>query len=227
VAILGSLRVPILALFIGLVGTLPVSGQACGYIHAIFYVSDSSGKFVESAKLDFLDTRGVPILNSETEVSVQKELGTFEVHHGLCSSHNNTRLVITDGLHERFEAVVDLPLNKATAPHTFSIRLARKGTKEIASIESWARLMVEVEDSEGGPVAGAAVSLTGPDNTVLFRRTPVHGASYFVVRPGIYSLLVTNGTGSHIARRNGVSLKPGPEMNVVSISPATSTKQRK
>ncbi|MFN6964876.1 MAG: carboxypeptidase-like regulatory domain-containing protein [Pyrinomonadaceae bacterium] len=184
----------------------------------MFYVSNSAGSFVSSAKLELRSAAtDESILYEDRELTPLPKSGAFKLFHGMCGSHHNTKLSIRAAGYDAFEAIVDLPLNSSRSPHAFSIRLKRKGSTDIPSIEPWARLIGEVKDSAGVPVADAAVSLIGPDQRISNFRTTGYGMFYFTVPTGIYSLRISHSFGRPIATREGVELKPGPEINDISI----------
>lgn len=212
------LKVSIASLLVVLASSAASFGQACGYIHALFYVSDSSGNFVSSAKLELRSSAtGESILYRDKELTPLPELGAFKLFHGMCGSHHNTRLSIRAAGHETLQATVDLPLNSPRSPHAFSIQLKRNGSADIPSIQSWARLIGEIKDSAGTPVEGAAVSLIGSNQRISDFRATEYGMFYFTVPPGVYTVRITDSLGRPVAMRERIELKPGPTPNDLSI----------
>lgn len=186
-------------------------GQACGYIYAKFYVHDANGKFVEAAKLEFLDWEtgdSIMYTYKPSEVLPIPSEGAYRFVHGMCGSHHNTRVVIEHPGFEKFERTIDLPLNRPRAEHVFSIRLARKGTGETGSFEQWATVEGFVTDANDKELPGVMVTLTSYGGKSGKAMTDEQGYFSFYVREGAY-MVEAEHSGEKVRHENLI-LRPGP-----------------
>ena len=194
-----------------------LAAQACGYIHAKFYVLDGTGRFVSTAKLEVVSPDSGDSILYRDDISVSADEGAFKLRHGMCGSHYNVRLVIADKAHDKFEAAIDLPLNSPSSEHVFTIRLAGKGSEERSSIETWGRLFVEAKDRNGKPVEGVQVVMTNADGSTVTRTTSEYGIAHLSARPGVYSLEAANPNGDKIRLEN-VTVSSGPKLQEISLT---------
>ena len=183
--------------------------QACGYIHAKFFVRDSNDKFIESAKLELLSpANNDSIMYRERELSWLADEGAFRIHHGLCGSHNDTRLVVKAPTFERFEAIIDLPLNSPFSQHVFTVRLKRTRSNDLPSIEQWATLTGHVTDPNGDPIVSGSLLLAAKDGATLETKASEYGRYSFYVKEGEYSLEAVSPTTAERIKSD-LRLKPG------------------
>jgi hypothetical protein len=193
------------------------AAQACGNIHAKFFVLDGNGRFVSTAKLEVVRPETGDSVLYRNEIRISADEPAFKLTHGLCGSHYNVRLVIADKAHDKFEATIDLPLNSALAEHVFTIRLTGRGSEDSSSIEIWGRLFAEAKDGNGNPIAGVQVVMTTADGNTVTKATSKYGTANLSARPGVYSLEATNPNGDKI-RLDNVTVSSGPKLQEISFT---------
>lgn len=189
---------------------VPSAAQACGNIYARFTIRNVGSAFLQDSKLELLRRDGGgSILYDATELEILVGEHAFSFRHGLCGSHTATTLVLSHPDFERFEAVVDLPLNTPSTEHVFFITPKPKGSREKASIEQWASLAGFLEATNEASIKDLRVNLrdVAGKNAYNARLTET-GYFSFSSPPGIYELALFGRNGK-VQKSVEVELKPG------------------
>ncbi len=135
-----------------------VVAQACGYSHAKFFVTDSTGNAIRNANFEFLET-GSSKVGIHSSQAIKRSLGdaSYLLTEGMCGGHRDIRVKIKSDGFESIERIIDLPLNSPEHPLLYRIRLVKLGTGEVPSFDYVSILKGTIFDANGAVVPGTKV----------------------------------------------------------------------
>jgi hypothetical protein len=186
----------ILVLILGLV--LFSNAQECGYTFLRIYLKDAEGKSIKNAEVktfakdfnreDFLDypKNEVDYDTLRKNISWYDQEQAYIGSEGMCGGHRDVGLRISAAGFEIFDKIIDLPLGWTS----YSIKLKRKGTSNVAGDVKLTRVFGKILDLEKSGILKARISVFAKETKVFEALTDLDGDYKLFLPVGQYRLEV-------------------------------------